>query len=394
MNFDVVIVGAGAAGLRAALAAAPHARTAVLSKVHPVRSATGEESGGIAAALGHTAADSWQQHAAEIVESGAGLVDPAVAETLCREIIDDVLELDRLGLPFSRTEDGRIDQRERRTCYAGELTGHHLLYTLYQNCLGAGVRFFDEHLVYALAPSGRGLLALDVASGDTRQFSTGAVVLATGGLGRVYRHTSSPFTVTADGHALAARAGAALRHVDIVQFDAGAAHFAVGGVATDASGAVLGETGAALPGLFAAGELACPGAHGPQPLPGNPLAEAIVFGRRAGTSAALASQASPGADAGFDCDLVDRLRASSGAERSAPIRAALQATMDGHLGPERSPVGLRKAGAEIIGLAERYSRLGLGDPNRRFNTDLVDAIELGALLDVAAAMVSAAQAAA
>src|SRR5579864_1512675 len=156
-KFDVVIVGAGGAGLMAAMQL-PNASVAVLTKVYPTRSHTGTAQGGIAAALGNMEEDHWEWHMYDTVKGGDYLVDQDAAEVLAQEAIERVIELEHMGLPFNRTVDGRIDQRRfgghtrnygegpvRRACYAADRTGHMILQTLYQQCIKAGVLFFDEY---------------------------------------------------------------------------------------------------------------------------------------------------------------------------------------------------------------------------------------------------------
>ena len=163
-QYDVVIVGAGGAGMRAAIESSKRARTAVLTKLYPTRSHTGAAQGGMCAALANVEEDNWEWHTFDTVKGGDYLVDQDAAEIMCKEAIDAVLDLEKMGLPFNRTPEGRIDQRRfgghtrnhgeaavRRACYAADRTGHMILQTLYQNCVKQGVEFFNEFYVLDLA---------------------------------------------------------------------------------------------------------------------------------------------------------------------------------------------------------------------------------------------------
>jgi succinate dehydrogenase / fumarate reductase flavoprotein subunit len=520
-RYDVIVVGAGGAGLRAALEASGSARTAVVSKLHPTRSGTGAAQAGINAALGSAARgnasddDSWERHAFDTVAAGDYLVDQAAAELMCREAPDAVRDLEKLGVPFSRTAEGLINQRApggatQRAAVAGELTGHHLLLTLYQQCLRGGVEFFDEFYVLDLlftdgAPDSAvaGVVGYELATGELHTFSAPAVVLATGGCGRVYRSTSNGHGATGDAMALALRSGFPLQDMEFYQFHPtglhplgillpeaaraegarlrGAngerfmeryapaakelaptdvvaraiiseiregrgcapggdhvvldlteipreqwgsatataaelaltqvgveaaetplpvhptAHYAMGGLPTTPDAQVLGRTDLPVPGLYAAGEVACVSVHGANRLTANALLEAVVFGQRAGASAAEHARGGrrpelPGQPDASASALLQGLRTPGGTERSAPIRAALQRTMDEHASVFRSEDSLAQAAADIRRLKERYEHVAVTDPGRRYNTDLMEAVELGFLLDVAEVLVASAAA--
>src|ERR1700712_1379280 len=184
-QYDVVIVGAGGAGMRAALESSTRVRTAVLTKLYPTRSHTGAAQGGMCAALANVEEDNWEWHTFDTVKGGDYLVDQDAAEVMCKEAIDAVLDLERMGLPFNRTPAGRIDQRRfgghtrnhgeapvRRSCYAADRTGHMILQTLYQNCVKQGVEFYNEFYVLDLLmtegpePRAVGVVAYAVASGS------------------------------------------------------------------------------------------------------------------------------------------------------------------------------------------------------------------------------------
>jgi len=235
-EFDAVIVGAGGAGLYAALEASHDAanRTAVISKLLPIRSHTGTAQGGIGAALGNVEPDEPQWHAFDTVKGGDYLVDQKAAAILAEDAVRSVCELENRGLPFNRTEDGRIDQRRfgghtrnfgeapiRRACYAADRTGHMILQTLYQQCIKNNVAFFEEFQLVDVLLDGRtcaGVVTLELATGDIHVFHTKAVLIATGGFGRMYRTTSNAYANTGDGPAVLARRGVPLEDMEFFQF--------------------------------------------------------------------------------------------------------------------------------------------------------------------------------
>src|SRR4051794_24977804 len=224
-RYDVVIVGAGGAGMRAALESSTRARTAVLTKLYPTRSHTGAAQGGMCAALANVEEDNWEWHTFDTVKGGDYLVDQDAAEVMCREAIDAVLDLEKMGLPFNRTPEGKIDQRRfgghtrnhgeaavRRSCFAADRTGHMILQTLYQNCVKQDVQFFNEFYVLDLIMAGAGetlrtagVVAYELATGEVHLFRAKAVVLATGGVGKVFKTTSNAHTLTGDGMGIALR---------------------------------------------------------------------------------------------------------------------------------------------------------------------------------------------
>ena len=235
---DVVIVGAGGAGMRAAIEAAPKASTAVITKLYPTRSHTGAAQGGMAAALANVEEDSNEWHTYDTVKGGDYLTDQDSAEILTREAIDAVYELENMGLPFNRTPDGKIDQRRfgghtrdhgkapvRRACYAADRTGHMILQTLYQNCVKHGVEFFNEFYALDLImtevdgvrrPSG--VVAYELATGEIHVFQGKAVIFATGGFGKIYKTTSNAHTLTGDGVGIIWRKGLPLEDMEFYQF--------------------------------------------------------------------------------------------------------------------------------------------------------------------------------
>jgi len=237
-RYDVVIVGAGGAGMRAAVEAGPRVRTAVLTKLYPTRSHTGAAQGGMCAALANVEEDNWEWHTFDTVKGGDYLADQDAVEIMCKEAIDAVLDLEKMGMPFNRTPEGRIDQRRfgghtrdhgkapvRRACYAADRTGHMILQTLYQNCVKHDVEFFNEFyaldLVLTETPSGpvaTGVVAYELATGDIHVFHAKAIVFATGGSGRMYKTTSNAHTLTGDGLGIIFRKGLPLEDMEFHQF--------------------------------------------------------------------------------------------------------------------------------------------------------------------------------
>ncbi len=233
-EYDAIIVGAGGAGLYAALEASGAARTAVLSKLYPMRSHTGAAQGGIGAALGNVEEDRPEWHAFDTVKGGDYLVDQGAAILLAEDAVRAVYDLENRGLPFNRTPEGRIDQRRfgghtrnfgeapvRRSCYAADRTGHMILQTLYQQCIKNGVEFHDEFHVLDVILDGRtctGVVALELATGEVHTFKARAVLFATGGFGRMFRVTSNAHANTGDGPAVLARRGVPLQDMEFYQF--------------------------------------------------------------------------------------------------------------------------------------------------------------------------------
>jgi succinate dehydrogenase / fumarate reductase flavoprotein subunit len=523
--FDAIVVGAGGAGLWAALELAREGvNTAVLTKLYPTRSHTGTAQGGVCAALGNLEEDHWEWHMFDTVKGGDYLVDQDAAEVLAREAIETVIELEHMGLPFNRTADGKIDQRRfgghtsnygeapvRRACFAADRTGHMILQTLYQQCIKHGVKFFDEYQVVDLlfeggepAAGGRaaGVVAYRVADGQLHTFRSKAVLLATGGFGRMFRITSNAHSLTGDGVALCYRHGIPLEDMEFFQFhptgivgigillseaargeggtllnDLGerfmeryapklmelaprdmvsramyqeiragrgiggkdylyldvrhlgrkvieeklpditdfariyqgveplkepvpvqpTAHYAMGGIPTNVSAEVVrDEKGTVVPGLFAAGECACVSVHGANRLGTNSLVDLLVFGRRSGRQmaryAGTVERAQPIADATEPVRArleAIRSRESKG-ESVAAIRHELADVMMDNVGVYRDGKLLAVALAKVKELEARHDRLSIADCGSVFNTELLEAQELGYLLDIAHATVSAA----
>jgi succinate dehydrogenase / fumarate reductase flavoprotein subunit len=515
-EFDAVIVGAGGAGLYAALRAGSRVRTAVLSKVHPLRSPTGAAQGGIGAALGNVEPDRPEWHAFDTVKGGDYLVDQDAAVILAEDAVRAVYELENLGLPFNRTASGRIDQRRfgghtrefgagpvPRACYAGDRTGAMILQTLYQQCVKRGVAFFDEFHVVDILLDGRraaGVVALELATGALHVFRSKAVLFATGGFGRMFRVTSKAFADTGDGPAVLARRGVPLEDLEFFQFHptglrglgilvteavrgeggvlrnalgerfmekyspglldlappdivaraivreiregrgvkrdgapddyvlldarglgratieaklpdftgfcltylglnpavepipvAPTAHYAMGGIPTDADGRVRSDgQGGVYEGLYAAGECACVSVHGANRLGANSLVDLVVFGRRAGDGMA---EFAAGADLP---PLPDDPAAETAAAWSAlasgvpgpgpdpnALRESMEKTMTDKVGIYRNGADMEAAVETLKELRARYREVALPSGPGRFDFRFLGHLELGNLLDLA-----------
>ncbi|MFF7469614.1 succinate dehydrogenase flavoprotein subunit [Streptomyces sp. NPDC008092] len=516
-KYDTVIVGAGGAGMRAAIESTKRSRTAVLTKLYPTRSHTGAAQGGMAAALANVEEDNWEWHTFDTVKGGDYLVDQDAAEILAKEAIDAVLDLEKMGLPFNRTPDGTIDQRRfgghsrnhgeapvRRSCYAADRTGHMILQTLYQNCVKEGVEFFNEFYVLDQliteedgVQKSSGVVAYELATGEIHIFQAKAVIYASGGTGKFFKVTSNAHTLTGDGQAAVYRRGLPLEDMEFFQFHPtgiwrmgillteGArgeggilrnkdgerfmekyapvmkdlasrdvvsrsiyteiregrgcgpegdhvyldlthlppeqldaklpditefartylgiepytdpipiqptAHYAMGGIPTNVEGEVLSDNTTVVPGLYAAGEVACVSVHGANRLGTNSLLDINVFGRRAGIAAAEYAHTVdyvelPENPAEFVVSQIEQLRSSTGNERVATLRKELQETMDANVMVFRTEQTIKTAVEKIAELRERYKNVSIQDKGRRFNTDLLEAIELGNLLDLAEVM--------
>jgi succinate dehydrogenase / fumarate reductase flavoprotein subunit len=517
-TYDAVIVGAGGAGLRAAIETSDRVSTAVISKLYPTRSHTGAAQGGMCAALANVEEDYPEWHAFDTVKGGDYLVDQPAALLMCEEAVDSVYELEHWGMPFNRTPDGRIDQRRfgghtrnhgeapvKRACYAADRTGHMILQTLYQQCIKRNVRFFNEfYALDLLLTDGRvaGIVAYELATGELHVFRAKSVLFATGGYGRVFKITSNAHALTGDGPAVVWRRGIPLQDMEFFQFhptgiykmgiliseavrgeggillnsegerfmeryaptvkdlaprdlisraiyleikegrgvgsrrDAAyldvrhlphevieeklpdvtefarvylgveptrepvpiqpTAHYAMGGIPTNTDAqVVLGPEETPVAGLYAAGECACVSVHGANRLGTNSLLDIVVFGRRGGQHMArFAAEADhPESPSRQEASTVETLRGllrGPNIEFVADIRAELQRHMFDLCGVVRSERGLRELQGILAGLRERYGLIGIQDQGRVFNTELMEAVELGFLLDVSDAIVASA----
>jgi succinate dehydrogenase / fumarate reductase flavoprotein subunit len=233
-QFEALVVGAGGAGLMAALYASKSANTAVISKLYPTRSHTGTAQGGISAALGNLEPDKWEWHAYDTIKGGDFLCDQDAVDIMCQEAIDAVIDLEHMGLPFDRTAEGKISQRRfgghtnndtkkavMRACHAADRTGHMILQTLYQNCIKNDVKFFDEfQVVDLLVENGKcnGVVAVQLATGEVHVFHSKATLIATGGFGKMWKVTSNAHSLTGDLPAAALRRGLPLEDMEFFQF--------------------------------------------------------------------------------------------------------------------------------------------------------------------------------
>jgi fumarate reductase flavoprotein subunit len=515
----VVLVGGGGAGLRAAIAIAetnPRLRVAVVSKVYPMRSHTVSAEGGAAGVIRPD--DSFDEHGYDTISGGDWLCDQDAVEAFVREAPEELLRLEHWGCPWSREPDGRIAVRpfggmkKMRTWFAADKTGFHMLHTLFQTSLKypSVVRYDEWFVTKLLVDDGRvqGVVAIEMMSGKIQAILAKAVLLCTGGCGRIFPFTTNANIKNGDGMALAYQAGAPLKDMEFVQYhptglpftgiliteaaraeggwlinkdgyrylqDYGlgkpepkpvfrsmelgprdrlsqafvkevekgrtvetpygpvvhldvrhlgeqvinakipfvrelclkyqnidpvrelipvrpVVHYVMGGVHTDRDGATP------LAGLYAAGEVACVSINGANRLGSNSLPELLVFGARAGRAAAeyASGQKDPGpavlAQAGEEQRRLERefLHKTGGQERLAVLRGEMQTTMERSAGIYRSGDVLAQAAGRLHELQERFRGVALDDHSRTFNTELLAALELGFMLDVAEAIVHSA----
>ncbi|MBK7177195.1 MAG: succinate dehydrogenase flavoprotein subunit [Chloroflexi bacterium] len=524
-TFDAVIVGAGGAGLMAALYASRNANVAVLSKLYPTRSHTGAAQGGVGAALGNMEEDHWEWHAFDTVKGSDYLADQDAVDILCQDAIDVVIEMEHMGLPFDRFPNGRISQRRfgghtnnetkkpvTRACHAADRTGHMILQTLYQQCIKNKVNFFDEYHVVDLIrvdDTVRGVVAIEIATGDFHVFQSKAVMFATGGWGRCWQVTSNAHSLTGDGAAICLRRGIPMEDMEFFQFHptgifklgilitegvrgeggvlingkgerfmekyaptikdlasrdvvsraiylevkAGngvngknyvhlditpdtvnhyfekdgekrritredieaklpdiadftrtylgidpvqepmpvqpTAHYAMGGIPTDVEGRViLDAANTVLPGLYAAGEAACVSVHGANRLGTNSLTDLVVFGRRAGKHMAEFCQEAellplPANAAAEVIAEFERIRSNQGSVKMFDVRNRMQTTMTEGVSVFRTDETISTAVSQLQELRAEYQNVGVQDKGNIFNSELLEAWELGCLLELA-----------
>ena len=510
-RFETIVVGAGGAGLMAALYASQGSDTAVLTKLYPTRSHTGTAQGGIGAALGNLEEDRAEWHTFDTIKGSDYLADQDAVDIMCQEAVEIIYELEHMGLPFDRTPEGKIAQRPfgghtsnfgekpvRRACHAADRTGHMILQTLYQQCIARDVRFFDEFHVLDLLLSAdgqaTGVVACEIDSGDLHVFHGKALIFATGGFGRMWEITSNAHSLTGDGPAIALHKGIPLEDMEFFQFhptgiykmgilitegvrgeggilrnrdgerfmeryapnlkdlasrdvvsraiyleirdnkgiDGGryvhldathlgrqvvetkladsaefcktylgidpalepmpvqpTAHYAMGGIPTNVNGEVQRSAlGDVVPGFYAAGEVACVSVHGANRLGTNSLVDLVVFGKRAGKAAASYSQQNDWAELPAETwqptqATLQRMLEHNGQNNVADLRTEMQALMMDNVGVFRTEEGIQSALNRVRELQECAQDITVMDKGKRFNTDILEAIELQNLLDLA-----------
>jgi succinate dehydrogenase / fumarate reductase flavoprotein subunit len=512
-NHEVLIIGSGLAGLRAAMEVAGTADVALISKVYPTRSHSGAAQGGIAAALGNEEPDSWEWHMYDTVKGGDYLTDQDAAAVLAQDAPRAIYELEHLGVPFNRTPDGRIAQRAfgghtsnygqaavKRACHAADRSGRVILDSLYWQVVQQGIRVYSEfQVVDLILADGQavGVVAYELASGELHVFHSKLVLLATGGYGKVFKTTSNCFANTGDGVFLAYRAGLPVEDMEFVQFhptgiyrlgvliseaargeggilrnslgerfmeryaptikDLAArdvasraidreiragrgingqdyvhldlthlgaeklaeklsdissfvriylgidpvtqpipvqptCHYMMGGIPVNLQGQALNHQQQPVPGLYAAGECSCLSLHGANRLGCNSLLDLVVFGRRTGKTMAadlphLAWRALPVHPEERLQEHIAQLKNNRSGERTVVMRRALQASMMDNCSVFRHRETLEQALTEVRALQERSRTVMLDNRGVRFNTDLLEALELESLLGLAETIV-------
>ncbi|MFB6355705.1 MAG: succinate dehydrogenase flavoprotein subunit [bacterium] len=520
-DHDIIIVGSGGAGLQAALTAnrESDADVAVVTKLYPTRSHTCAAQGGIGASLGNEEEDSWEWHMYDTVKGSDYLGDQNAIELMCRKAPEAIIELEHMGVPFSRTEDGKIAQRRfgghtknfgeepvRRSCYAADRTGHMVLHTLFDQCIKEDVHFYNEFHVLDLIHENdrlKGVVAYDLAEGDLHTFRSKATMFATGGAGQIYSVTSNAITSTGDGYAMTLNAGLPIEDMEFVQFhptglnklgilmseaargeggilrnDEGErfmervaptvkdlaprdmvsqaiytevaegrgingedyvhldlthlgeevirgklpdiAHFAetylgvnpeeepvpvqptchyiMGGIPTDEGGRVIKDDEKTwAEGFYSAGEAACVSIHGANRLGTNALVELVVMGRETGMSMAdYVSESSMPEIKDPEVqkweEKLEDIRVRTDGENIADLREEMQTEMMDNVGVYRTEEKLDSAIESLKELKERYQDVYIDDSGETFNYDLMDALELGNMLNVAEAIAHGAKA--
>ena len=499
LEHDVLVIGAGLAGMRAAIAAqACGADTAIISKVHPVRSHSNAAQGGINAALTDRG-DDWEDHAYDTVKGSDFLGDQDAIEVMCQSAGRSLIDMEHMGVTFNRDDEGRLGtrafggQRRARTFFVGDFTGQAMLHGMFEQLIKSGVRSYEEWFVTGLIQEDGqvcGVTVLEIRSGQIYAIRAKTIIFCTGGLGRVFEPSTNALIVTGDGMALAYNAGARLMDMEMVQYhpttlsgsgvliseaargegaylldkngdrfleryapnmmelasrdvvsraeqteiNAGngingcvlldcrhlggalikeklsqireigidlagidmveepipirpGMHYMMGGIKTDVEGLTN------LPGVYAAGECACVSVHGGNRLGANSLLDTIVFGERAGNHAAEAAGAMEYVE--FDVDGVVRreqeriqgiLDRPKNGDRVASVRLGMGQSMNNNLAVYRNQAGMEETLRDLTELDERYSKVPVDNKGRVFNTDLVFALELGFMLDCAAAV--------
>jgi succinate dehydrogenase / fumarate reductase flavoprotein subunit len=508
--FDTIIIGSGLAGCRAAIECINQGTVGVLSKLYPTRSHSTAAQGGIGAALGNEEEDSPEWHTYDTVKGSDFLGDQDAIEIMCYDAIPTIIELEHMGVPFSRTPEGKIAQRRfgghtrefgkapvRRACYSADRTGHAVLFALYEQCQLKGVKFFQEFEVLDIVIENnaiQGVIAINIKDGSIHVFESKAVIIASGGYGKIFKVTSNAYASTGECLSMLFRQGLPLEDMEFFQFhptglyglgilitegargEGGVlingkgerfmeryaptikdlaprdmvsrailteikegrgidgkdyvyldlrhvdrkileerlpeittfckiymgidpsqapipvvptAHYAMGGIPTDNDGRVLRDVdGSVVYGLYAAGECACVSVHGANRLGCNSLLDTVVFGRRAGkaVSEILKSNTTGKVkkeriQAVVDC--INMIKNSNGRESIASVRKDLQSVMMDKCSVFRTEEGLKTLLEEIQNLKERYKEIAITDKSKTFNTELLEAIELGHMLTLA-----------
>ncbi|MEJ5226317.1 succinate dehydrogenase flavoprotein subunit [Thermodesulfovibrio sp.] len=515
--FDTVIIGSGLAGCRAAIECINHGTVGVLSKLYPTRSHSTAAQGGIGAALGNEEEDSPEWHTYDTVKGSDFLGDQDAIEIMCYDAIPTIIELEHMGVPFSRTPEGKIAQRRfgghtrefgkapvRRACYSADRTGHAVLFALYEQCQLKGVRFFQEFQVLDIVVENnavQGIIAVNIKDGSLHVFESKAVIIASGGYGKVFKVTSNAYASTGECLSMLFRQGLPLEDMEFFQFHPtglyglgiliteGArgeggilingkgerfmeryaptikdlaprdmvsrailteiregrgidgkdyvyldlrhvdrkileerlpeittfckiymgidpseapipvvptAHYAMGGIPTDNDGRVLRDIdGSVVEGLYAAGECACVSVHGANRLGCNSLLDTVVFGRRAGKAASSTLKTATKGKVKKErisliADCLDMIRKSNGRETVASVRRDLQSAMMDKCSVFRKEEELKVLLDELQALKERYKDISIADKSNTFNTDLLEAIELGHMLTLSEVIASCA----
>ena len=493
-DHDVLIVGAGLAGMRAALAATDlGVDVAVVSKVHPVRSHSNAAQGGINAALTDRG-DDWRDHAYDTIKGSDFLGDQDAIELMCREAGEEVISMEHMGAIFNRDEEGKLGtrsfggQRQARTFFVADFTGQALLHVLYEQIIKSGVRVYEEWFVLSLIiDEGRcgGAILMEIRTGKIEVVRAKAVILAAGGLGRVFEPSTNALICTGDGMGLAYRAGAPLMDMEMVQYhpttlkgsgvliSEGARgegayllnsegdrfmlkyapefkelasrdvvsrceqteinegrgidgcvlldlrhlgeqvinerlsqirelamdfanvdmakepvpvqpgmHYQMGGVKADVDGLTN------LPGLYAAGEVACVSVHGGNRLGANSLLDTLVFGRRSGLHAAESVRSIKHVnvnDSASDSDrkIIRDLLENAPGESFGQLRSDLGSSMNQHLAVYRNEEGMQQALKNIADVKERFNDVYVADKTKTFNTNLMFTLEMGFMIECA-----------
>ena len=515
LTHDVIIVGAGLAGMRAALEVCDRYDTAIITKVYPTRSHSGAAQGGVAASLANSTDDSWEIHMYDTVKGSDFLGDQDAIEMMVKDAPKAIIEMEHMGCVFSRTEDGRIAQREfgghsrPRACYAADRTGHALLHALYEQVMKKAnkIKIYSEWYVLSLIIEDnvcKGVVTYDIKSGRLEVLRGKAVLFATGGYGRAFSITSNAFASTGDGIIAAYRAGIPLEDMEFVQFhptglygqgilvseaargEGGylvngkgerfmekyaksklelaprdivsrseqneinegrgidgkdyiyldlrhlgrdkimeklpqvrqlgidfigvdciekpipiqpTAHYSMGGIPADKDGQVIiDDKGTKVTGFFAAGECACVSVHGANRLGTNSLLDALVFGRRTGKALMEFAGSAKLYDVNEDKEIasvrsrIDTIINTSGTESMNNIRNELKEIMMSNCGVFRNKEGLEVCLKKVKELQGRFKKAKITDRGKIFNTEVIESIELGHMLEYSEVIIVSAMA--